>query len=248
MLDLFAERVADYRATVTRCAATDSPRPSPRRSTAHRRSSCRPGSSSRCRGAVVDDDLTHADLDAVDAVVTAAAVGIAETGTVVLDHGPGQGRRRHHPAARPARLRRPRAPGRARRPRRPRPARPAAPADLDQRPLGHQRHRAQPRRGRARPAPPARDPGRRLAGPTHLWVETRALSGGGGSREEGWRAALVAGVGLMRSGRTAWTPTASARDRRHGSRAAGTNRRQGFTGAGRGDPECDPKFRGISVP
>ena len=34
MLDLFAERVADYRATVTRCAAADSRRPSARRSTA----------------------------------------------------------------------------------------------------------------------------------------------------------------------------------------------------------------------
>ncbi|MGO9928769.1 MAG: LutC/YkgG family protein [Mycobacterium sp.] len=33
------------------------------------------------------------DLDAVDAVVTAAAVGIASTGTIVLDHGPDQGRR-----------------------------------------------------------------------------------------------------------------------------------------------------------
>jgi L-lactate utilization protein LutC len=41
----------------------------------------------------VDDGLTAADLDATDAVVTAAAVGIAETGTVVLDHGPDQGRR-----------------------------------------------------------------------------------------------------------------------------------------------------------
>ena len=37
--------------------------------------------------------LTSQDLDAADAVVTEAAVGIAETGTVVLDHGPGQGRR-----------------------------------------------------------------------------------------------------------------------------------------------------------
>ena len=44
-------------------------------------------------GAVVDDGLSHTALDAVGAVVTAAAVGIAETGTVVLDHGPDQGRR-----------------------------------------------------------------------------------------------------------------------------------------------------------
>ncbi len=44
-------------------------------------------------GAIVDDGLTHAELDAVEAVVTTAAVGIAESGTVVLDHGAGQGRR-----------------------------------------------------------------------------------------------------------------------------------------------------------
>jgi L-lactate dehydrogenase complex protein LldG len=37
--------------------------------------------------------LDTADLDRVDAVLTGAAVGIAETGTVVLDSGPGQGRR-----------------------------------------------------------------------------------------------------------------------------------------------------------
>ncbi|MGW8375951.1 LUD domain-containing protein [Streptomyces sp. ODS28] len=34
------------------------------------------------------------DLDAVDSVLTGCAVAIAETGTVVLDAGPGQGRRR----------------------------------------------------------------------------------------------------------------------------------------------------------
>jgi L-lactate dehydrogenase complex protein LldG len=33
------------------------------------------------------------ELDAVDAVITGAAVGIATTGTIVLDHGPDQGRR-----------------------------------------------------------------------------------------------------------------------------------------------------------
>ncbi|MEU3961917.1 LUD domain-containing protein [Streptomyces buecherae] len=38
--------------------------------------------------------LTARDLDAVDSVVTGCAVAIAETGTLVLDSGPGQGRRR----------------------------------------------------------------------------------------------------------------------------------------------------------
>ncbi len=42
---------------------------------------------------VVDDQLTARDLDTVDAVVTTATLAIANTGTVVLDHGPGQGRR-----------------------------------------------------------------------------------------------------------------------------------------------------------
>ncbi|PKQ24140.1 MAG: lactate utilization protein C [Actinobacteria bacterium HGW-Actinobacteria-5] len=37
--------------------------------------------------------LSRAELDAIDGVVTAAAVGIAETGTIVLDHAPDQGRR-----------------------------------------------------------------------------------------------------------------------------------------------------------
>ncbi|WEV29079.1 LUD domain-containing protein [Streptomyces sp. 71268] len=37
--------------------------------------------------------LSARDLDAVDSVVTGCAVAIAETGTLVLDAGPGQGRR-----------------------------------------------------------------------------------------------------------------------------------------------------------
>ena len=37
--------------------------------------------------------LTVTDLDGVDAVVTTCAIAIASTGTIVLDHGPGQGRR-----------------------------------------------------------------------------------------------------------------------------------------------------------
>ncbi len=37
--------------------------------------------------------LSAPELDGIEAVVTAAAVGIAETGTIVLTHGPDQGRR-----------------------------------------------------------------------------------------------------------------------------------------------------------
>jgi L-lactate dehydrogenase complex protein LldG len=39
-------------------------------------------------------ELTHRQLDAVDSVVTGCAVAIAETGTIVLDASPDQGRRR----------------------------------------------------------------------------------------------------------------------------------------------------------
>ena len=42
---------------------------------------------------VADDGLSPAELDAVDGVITGAALAIAETGTIVLDGGPGQGRR-----------------------------------------------------------------------------------------------------------------------------------------------------------
>ena len=42
---------------------------------------------------VADDVLSPAALDAVDGVITGAAVAIAETGTIVLDGSPGQGRR-----------------------------------------------------------------------------------------------------------------------------------------------------------
>ncbi|CAN5572376.1 lactate utilization protein C [soil metagenome] len=44
-------------------------------------------------GAIIDHGLSIAELDGIEAVVTLCAVAIAETGTVVLDHGPGQGRR-----------------------------------------------------------------------------------------------------------------------------------------------------------
>ena len=93
MLDLFAERVADYRATVTRCTAADLAATLSAALDGATSVVVPPGLGLEVTGALVDDGLGHAELDAVDAVVTRAAVGIAETGTVVLDHGPGQGRR-----------------------------------------------------------------------------------------------------------------------------------------------------------
>ncbi|MEU0551749.1 LUD domain-containing protein [Micromonospora sp. NPDC005979] len=43
--------------------------------------------------ALPDDGLDHARIGAADGVVTAAAVAVAQTGTVVLDGSPDQGRR-----------------------------------------------------------------------------------------------------------------------------------------------------------
>ncbi len=42
---------------------------------------------------LADDSLTTYELDGIDAVVTTATVAIANTGTIILDHGAGQGRR-----------------------------------------------------------------------------------------------------------------------------------------------------------
>ena len=42
---------------------------------------------------LADDGLSPGALDAADGVITTAALAIAETGTIVLDGGPGQGRR-----------------------------------------------------------------------------------------------------------------------------------------------------------
>ena len=42
---------------------------------------------------VTDGGLSAQELDQMDGVITRAAVAIAETGTIVLDAGPGQGRR-----------------------------------------------------------------------------------------------------------------------------------------------------------
>jgi L-lactate utilization protein LutC len=93
LVGLFCERVADYRAVVERCAPGD---------LAGRVAAALPegarvvvpeGLDLTVPGAVSDEGLSATDLDSLDGVVTRARVGIAETGTIVLDHGPGQGRR-----------------------------------------------------------------------------------------------------------------------------------------------------------
>ncbi|HVX46613.1 MAG TPA: LUD domain-containing protein [Mycobacteriales bacterium] len=96
-VDLFTETVADYKATV-RSAAAGEVGPAVRSILAERGIS-RVGVPSdlpvewRPEGAVPDTGLTTAELDRLDGAVTGAALGIALTGTIVLDGGPRQGRR-----------------------------------------------------------------------------------------------------------------------------------------------------------
>ena len=97
----FAERVADYRADVRTVTAEGIPS-----------AVWSILASIRARRVVVPDGVPHdwlvsdgvervadspplssGDLDAIDAVLTGCAIAIAETGTIVLDGGPDQGRR-----------------------------------------------------------------------------------------------------------------------------------------------------------
>ena len=90
-VDLFVERVADYRAVVERC--TPDQLADRVAAAVAGRIVVPAGLGVEVRDAIVDDGLSAADLDEIDTVVTEARVAIAETGTIVLDHGPGQGRR-----------------------------------------------------------------------------------------------------------------------------------------------------------
>ena len=77
---------------VTRCAARR-PRLGGRRGARRRARVVPPGLDLERRRLGRRRRSTAAELDRLDAVVTRARVGIAETGTIVLDHAPDQGRR-----------------------------------------------------------------------------------------------------------------------------------------------------------
>lgn len=98
-LDLFDERVSDYRATVHRCGPDDVATVV-----------AQVCAEEEARTLIVPADLdaawrpdeldvvedagqSHVELDGIDGVVTGCAVAVAETGTIVLDGGSGQGRR-----------------------------------------------------------------------------------------------------------------------------------------------------------
>ena len=118
---LFAERAADYRAVVERVGEADLPAAIARvladvprflvpdglpprwlaglssgASADDLAETAAPDSGgSRTGDRIVRDDppLSARELDAVAGVITGCAAAIAETGTIILDHGPGQGRR-----------------------------------------------------------------------------------------------------------------------------------------------------------
>jgi L-lactate dehydrogenase complex protein LldG len=92
-LDLFVERVADYRAEVVRCSADEVEARIAESLPPDARVVVPDGLPWRVPGAVTDDGLSAVELDALDAVVTGATLGIASTGTIVLAHGPAEGRR-----------------------------------------------------------------------------------------------------------------------------------------------------------
>ena len=99
IVERFAERVAEYRATVFRAASGELG--------ATIAAACRERGARRLAvpvdlpdewrpsgvELVADDGLAPHELDGVDGALTGCAIAIAETGTVVLDGGAGQGRR-----------------------------------------------------------------------------------------------------------------------------------------------------------
>jgi L-lactate dehydrogenase complex protein LldG len=96
LVDLFAERVADYRATVRRVS---------REALGDAIAEALDGKAVVAPADLPDEwagridvrrdepPLPVAELDAADVVLTGCALGIAETGTIVLDAGTAQGRR-----------------------------------------------------------------------------------------------------------------------------------------------------------
>ena len=99
LIDLLEERLTDYRAAVRRAASPGLAAAVAAALTQRgaRRVAVPPGLDLPALPpgieAVPDDGLSPEDLDGLDGVITGAAVAIAETGTIVLDGSPGQGRR-----------------------------------------------------------------------------------------------------------------------------------------------------------
>ena len=137
VIELLVDRLVDYKALVDRvdrrgparrrrCRAAG-PGQRRRRARDSTGGSRPPAAAAAARWSPIPSPtaLTPQELDAIDAVVTTARVAIAMSGTIILDGGPGQGRRaitlvpgpaRHHPDRRADRRNRRRGDRGARRP------------------------------------------------------------------------------------------------------------------------------------
>lgn len=105
LVEVFAERVEDYRAIVVRCGEDEIEDKIAEAVAQHEATSIviPPGLADSWAGAAQSagarlvaeggEPLNANELNVVDGVLTSSAVGIADTGTIVLDHGAGQGRR-----------------------------------------------------------------------------------------------------------------------------------------------------------
>jgi L-lactate dehydrogenase complex protein LldG len=93
LLDLFVDRLVDYKAAVRRCPPAQLVDTLVSALAGRAAVVVPPGLAWELPGAVIDEGLTAAELDRLDGVVTACAVAVAETGTIVLDASPDQGRR-----------------------------------------------------------------------------------------------------------------------------------------------------------
>ena len=96
VVELFARRAADYRATIHRIDAAGLPAAIAAAALGHRLAvpaGIPPAWTAGLDTVADDPPLRNAELDGVAGVLTGAAVAIALTGTVVLDAGPDQGRR-----------------------------------------------------------------------------------------------------------------------------------------------------------
>jgi len=101
-VELLAENLADYRAIVHRCTSADLPATLAGMLAARGAKTVlvppglEPAWLADADTEQIPDraESTPHELDRIDSVVTACAVAVAETGTIVLDGGPDQGRRR----------------------------------------------------------------------------------------------------------------------------------------------------------